>query len=107
MFGRLSGAVLLPLAALGGMLLAITIFFRWRATNMGFSLARLAPKFDRMNPVQQAERTAGQQHGSLSAGDGDDPGDVLADMGLVKDRLPEILRLPLMPVSRRGGGRGC
>ncbi len=42
-FIRLSVAVLRPLALLGLALLAITVFFQMASTNMGISLARLAP----------------------------------------------------------------
>ena len=61
MFQRLSSAVLRPLAILGLALLAVTVLFQMASTNLGFSLARLAPKFDRLNPIQQTERHARQE----------------------------------------------
>ena len=63
---RLSNAVLRPLAFLGLVLLAITILFQMASTNVGFSLARLAPNFNRLNPFRKTERHAGQQHGHRS-----------------------------------------
>jgi flagellar biosynthetic protein FlhB len=41
----------LPLAAPAGLLLAVTVALQLGATNMGFSLAKLAPNFSRMNPM--------------------------------------------------------
>jgi len=105
-FGRLSMVVLRPLATLGFILLAITIFFQMAATNMGFSLARLAPKFDRINPLQKLKDLPGRNFGSFMQATVMIPVMFWLTWSLVKDRLPELLRLPLMPVSSAAATAG-
>ena len=63
---RLSNAVLRPLAILGLVLLAITILFQMASTNVGFSLARLAPNFNRLNTFRRLKDMPGKQHGRRS-----------------------------------------
>ena len=47
------------------MLLGITIFLQMGATNLGFSLARLAPKFDRLNPANRLKQLPGTNIGNF------------------------------------------
>jgi len=99
MFLRLSSAVLRPLAILGLALLAITVFFQMAATNMGFSLARLAPRFDRLDPVRKLKDMPGRNMGHLFQAVVMIPVMFWLTWSLVRDRLPELLRLPMMPVT--------
>ena len=97
--GRLSFAVLRPLALLGLMLLAITVLFQLASTNMGFSLVRLMPKFERINPAAKLKDLPGRNFGSLMQSVVMMPVMFWLTWSLVRDRLPELLRLPMMPVA--------
>jgi flagellar biosynthetic protein FlhB len=98
-FGRLSFVVLRPLAVLGTILLAITILFQLASTNMGFSLVRLVPKFERLNPVAKLKDLPGRNLGSFVQAVVMIPVMFWLTWSLVRDRLPDLLRLPLLPVS--------
>jgi flagellar biosynthetic protein FlhB len=106
MFLRLSSAVLRPLAILGLALLAVTIFFQMASTNMGFSLARLAPRFDRLNAVRKLKDMPGRNMGHLFQAAVMIPVMFWMTWSMVKDRLPELLRLPLMPVTAGASAAG-
>lgn len=99
MFQRLSGAVLLPLAFLGLALLAVTVLFQMASANLSFSLARLAPKFDRLNPVGKLKDLPARNMGNLFQSLVMIPVMFWLTWSMVKERLPELLRLPLMPVT--------
>jgi flagellar motor switch protein FliN len=62
---RLSVAVLRPLAILGLAMLAITVLFQMASTNMGFSLSRLAPKFERLNAFRKLKDMPGNNMAAL------------------------------------------
>lgn len=49
-----------PIAAIGGILFLITIGTHFGITKIGFSLQRLAPKFDRMNPFARLRELPAQ-----------------------------------------------
>ena len=104
--GRLSAAVLRPLAVLGMVLLAITVLFQLASTNFGFSLVRLAPQFERLNPVSKLKDLPGRNVGSFMQAIVMMPVMFWLTYALVRDRLPELLRLPLMPVSSAGAAAG-
>jgi flagellar biosynthetic protein FlhB len=106
MFLRLSTAVLRPLAILGLALLAITVFFQMASTNMGFSLARLAPRFDRLNPVRKLKDMPGRNMGQLFQAVVMIPVMFWMTWSMVRDRLPEIIRLPMMPVTAGAAAAG-
>jgi flagellar biosynthesis protein FlhB len=99
MFTRLATAVLRPLAILGLALLAVTIFFQMAFTNMGFSLARLSPRFDRLNMVRRMKDMPGNNMAHLFQASVMIPVMFWLTWSMVKDRLPELLRLPMMPVT--------
>jgi flagellar biosynthetic protein FlhB len=106
MFLRLSTAVLRPLAMLGLGLLAITVFFQMAATNMGISLARLAPRFDRLNAFRKLKDMPGNNTAHFFQAVVMIPVMFWLTWSMVKDRLPEILRLPLMPVTAGAAAAG-
>jgi flagellar biosynthesis protein FlhB len=58
LFQRLSDAVLHPLAVLGLLLMAGTVAIQLASNNLGFSLARLAPKFERISPAVKFKQTS-------------------------------------------------
>jgi len=98
-FNRLSSAVLKPLACLGIAMLAVTVLFQLASANLSFSVARLAPKFDRINPVRRLKDVPGRNIGNLFQSLVMIPVMFWVTWALVHDRLSDILRLPLMPVS--------
>ncbi len=98
-FMRLSTSALRPLAILGLALLVITVFFQMASTNMGFSLARLAPRFDRLNVFRKLKDMPGNNMASLFQAMVMIPVMFWLTWSMVRDRLPELLRLPMMPVT--------
>jgi len=106
MFTRLSTAVLRPLAILGFALLAVTVLFQMASTNMGFSLARLAPKFARINPARKLKDLPGRNMEHFFQAIVMIPVMFWLTWSMVKDRLPELLRLPMMPVAAAAGTTG-
>ncbi|HEY3823204.1 MAG TPA: EscU/YscU/HrcU family type III secretion system export apparatus switch protein [Bryobacteraceae bacterium] len=96
---RLSTAALQPLAFLGLALLAVTVFFQMASTNMGLSLARLAPRFDRLNAVRRMREMPGNNTERLLQAMVMLPLMFWITWSMVKDRLPELLRLPMMSVA--------
>jgi flagellar biosynthetic protein FlhB len=105
-FLRLSTAVLRPLAILGLGLLAITIFFQMAATNMGFSLSRLSPRFDRLNAFRKLRDMPGNNLAHLFQAIVMIPVMFWLTWSMVRDRMPELLRLPLMPVVAGAAAAG-
>jgi flagellar biosynthetic protein FlhB len=96
---RLSNAVLRPLAFLGLAMLAITVLFQLLSTNMGFSLARLAPDFNRLNGWRRLKDMPGNNTASFLQALVMMPLMFWLTWSLVRDRLPELLRLPMLPVA--------
>ena len=99
MMKRLAGAVLMPLAALGGAVLAVTILLQMGATNFGFSFARLGPRFDRLNPANKLKQLPGNNAVHFLQAAIMIPLMMWMTWGLVRDRMTDILRLPMLPVS--------
>ena len=99
MMWRLARAALMPLAMLGCALVAITIFLQMGATNLGFSLARLAPEFGRLNPANRLKQLPGNNIGNFFQAVVMIPVMFWLTGSLVADRLVEVLRLPMMPVA--------
>src|SRR5665213_1889138 len=106
MFRRLAAAALLPLAILGGIVMALTFFLQMGATNMGFSFARLAPKFDRLNPMNKLKQLPGNNMANFLQSAVMIPVMFWLTFALVRDRMPEVLRLPMLPVSSAASTTG-
>jgi flagellar biosynthetic protein FlhB len=96
---RLSDAVLRPLAYLGLAMLAVTIFFQMVSTNMGFSFARLAPNFNRLNVVQRLKDLPGNNLWAFFQAIVMIPVIFWLTWSLVRNRLPDLLHLPLLPIA--------
>ena len=105
-FNRLASATLAPLAVAGCALMAITLLLQMAATNMGFSLARLSPKFDRLNPMQRLRQVPGNNLGQFLQAFVMMPVMLWLTWSMVRDRLPELLRLPMMPVPIAASAAG-
>jgi flagellar biosynthetic protein FlhB len=103
---RLSSAVLRPLAMLGLALLVITLLFQLLSTNMGFSLARLAPDFNRLNVWRRLKDMPGNNGAAFLQALVMVPVMFWLTWSLVRDHLPELLRLPLLPVSSAAAAAG-
>jgi flagellar biosynthetic protein FlhB len=103
---RLSVAVLRPLAWLGLALLAITILFQAASTNLGFSLARLAPNFNRLNAFRRMQEMPGNNMAAFIQAVVMIPVMFWLTWSMVRDRLPELLRLPMMPVTSAAAAAG-
>jgi flagellar biosynthetic protein FlhB len=103
---RLAVATLRPLAVLGGVLMAVTLVLQMGATNLGFSLARLAPKFDRLSPANRLRELPGNNIAHFLQALVMVPLMLWLTWSMVRDRLPEILRLPLLPVAAGAGAAG-
>ncbi len=98
-FNRLSAAVLKPLAYLGLALLAVTILFQLASANLSFSVKRLAPRLDRINPITRLKDMPSRNVGNLLQALVMIPVMFWVTWSLIRDRLTDILHLPFMPVS--------
>jgi flagellar biosynthetic protein FlhB len=106
MMKRLSAAALLPLATMGGVLIALTLLLQMAATNMGFSFARLTPKFDRLNPANKLKDLPGNNAVHFLQAAIMMPLMLWMTWGLIRDRLTDILRLPMLPVATSAATAG-
>ena len=95
---REAGALLIPLAWLGGLLVATTLLFQIVSTNFGVSLTRLAPRFDRLNPARRLADLPGNNLAQLTQALIAMPAIAWLTWVIVRDHLAEILRLPLLPL---------
>jgi flagellar biosynthetic protein FlhB len=69
------------------------------STNMGISLARLSPRFERLNVLRKLKDMPGNNLGALFQAVVMIPVMFWLTWTLVRDRLPELLRLPMMPAA--------
>jgi flagellar biosynthetic protein FlhB len=99
LFTVLARTALLPLAILGGALLALTVFFQLASNGMGFSLAKLAPNFTRLNPANRMKDLPGTNMAHFTQAVVMMPVMFWLTWTLVRDRLPRLLQLPSMPVA--------
>ncbi len=99
LFTLLARTALLPLALLGGILMVLTLGLQLGSNGMGFSLAKLAPDFTRLNPAARMKSLPGTNMGHFFQAVVMIPVMFWLTWALVRDRLPELLRLPLMPVA--------
>jgi len=89
---------LIPIAEAGGLLLVITLAIQLGLTKFGFSMGRLAPKFDRFNPLTRIKELPKQNLWSLL--------EAILLIGVVgmsvqsiaRDNVGVFLRLPLQSV---------
>jgi flagellar biosynthetic protein FlhB len=98
-FGRLANGVLRPLGVLGLVLLGVTVLIQLLSNNMGFSFARLALKFDRINPMNKLKQMPANNFMSFAQAVIMIPVMFWLTWSMVRDQLPELLRLPLLPIA--------
>lgn len=96
---KLSGAMLQPLAILGLCLMAITVVFQAIATNLGFSLAHLTPKFERLNGFRKLKDMPGNNLATLGQAVVMIPVMFWLAWTIIRDHLTELARLPMMSLS--------
>jgi flagellar biosynthetic protein FlhB len=96
---RLSSMVLRPLAVLGFTLLGLTLLVQLASTNLGVSLTRLSPKMDRLNPSQRLKQIPANNLAAFLQALVMIPVMGWITWALVRDRFPELLRLPLISVG--------
>jgi flagellar biosynthetic protein FlhB len=106
MLRRLATVALLPLAVLGGVLVALTFLLQMGATNFGFSFARLAPRFDRLNPANRLKQLPGNNIGNFFQAVVMIPVMFWLTWSLAADRMPEVLRLPMLPAGSSASTAG-
>ena len=99
LFTLMARTALLPLAFLGGILMVLTLGFQLGSNGMGFSVAKLAPDFTRLNPASRMKSLPGTNMGHFMQAVVMIPVMFWLTWALVRDRLPELLRLPLLPLS--------
>ncbi len=99
MMVRLSTAVLRPLAFLGLALLVVTILFQAASTNLGFSLVRLTPNFNRLNPLQRMKEMPGNNIVAFIQAIVMMPVMFWLTWTMIRGRMPDLMRLPMMPVA--------
>jgi flagellar biosynthetic protein FlhB len=103
---RLSAVVLLPLAWLGAALLGATILLQMLSTSFGFSLAKLGPRFDRLNPAARLKQLPGNNFVNFLQAAILIPLMLWLTWQLVEQRMADILRLPLLPVAASASAAG-
>ncbi len=99
LFTLLARTALLPLVILGGAIMGLTLFLQLASTGMGFSLAKLTPDFNRLNPASRIKQLPGNNMASLIQALVMMPLMFWLTWSLVKNRLPDLLHLPLMPIN--------
>ena len=106
LFTALARTALTPLAILGGSVMAITVFFQLTSNGMGFSLAKLTPNFSRLNPMNRVKDLPAANAAHLAQAIVMMPVMFWLTWSLVRDRLPDILHLPLMPIASGANATG-
>jgi flagellar biosynthetic protein FlhB len=96
---RLAIAVLRPLASLGLVLMGITVLFQLASNNLGFSLARLAPKFARISPLRKLKDLPANNFAQFAQAVVMIPVMFWLTWTMVRGQLPDLLRLPLLPIA--------
>ncbi|MES1257893.1 MAG: EscU/YscU/HrcU family type III secretion system export apparatus switch protein [Acidobacteriota bacterium] len=103
---RLALATLRPLAVLGCILVAVTLLLQMGATNPGFRLSHLIPQFDRLNPANRLKELPSNNLAHFLQALVMLPLVFWLTWSMVRDRMPELLRLPLLPVASAAGSAG-
>jgi flagellar biosynthesis protein FlhB len=103
----LSNVILRPLAALGVTLLLLAIAMQLASTNLGFSFARLAPQFDRLNPAQRLKQLPANNLTALMQSLLMVPVMIWITWTLVKTHFSDLMRLPFISASGAGAAAGA
>ena len=96
---RISAGVVRPLLTFGCLLVGLTFLLQMVATNMGFSLSKLSPQFERLNPAARLSDLPSNNMAQLLQACLMAPIICWLTWTLVRDRLPELMRFPLLPLG--------
>jgi flagellar biosynthetic protein FlhB len=96
---RLSSAVFRPMAFLGAALMALTVLMQMVSANLSFSLARVRPSFRRINPIAKLRDLPPNNVANLIQALVMIPVMFWVTWSLVRSRMEDILRLPMLPVT--------
>jgi len=99
LFLVLSSTVLRPLALFGGLILVLTVSCQLASNGLGLSLAKLVPDVSRLNPANRLKELPAANLGHLVQAIVSMPIMFWLTWVVVRNRLPELLRLPMLPVS--------
>ncbi len=84
---------------LGLVLMGATVLFQLASNNLGFSFARLALKFNRVNPMTKLKQMPANNAAAFVQAVVMIPVMFWLTWTMVRDQLPELLRLPLLPIA--------
>ncbi len=76
-----------------------TVLFQLASNNLGFSFARLALKFDRLSPMRKLKQVPGNNFGNFAQAVVMIPVMFWLTWTMVRAQLPDLLRLPLLPIA--------
>jgi flagellar biosynthetic protein FlhB len=93
----------LPLFLAGGLLMVATAAAQLASTKMGFSLKRLAPSFNRLNPVSRLKEMAGENVASLIQAAVMLPIFSYLVYALVRDNIDAYVQLPFQDLRTSAG----
>jgi len=96
---RVAAGVVKPLLVLGSVLVALTLLLQLAATNMGFSLTKLSPSFNRLNPTGRLGDLPRNNLVQLLQACVMGPVVCWLTWSLVRDRMPDLIRFPLLPIA--------
>ncbi len=91
--------VLLPLVAAAAALKLIGLAAHLAVTRLGFSLERLAPRLDRLNPLERLRNLPRENLPQLVYALAMLPVFAIAVWGVVAENLPALMALPLMGIE--------
>jgi flagellar biosynthetic protein FlhB len=87
------------LATLGAALLGLTLIVQMISANLSFSFARLKPSFNRINPMNKLKDLPATNTAHFFQAVVMIPVMFWVTWSIVRNRLEDILRLPMLPVS--------
>jgi flagellar biosynthetic protein FlhB len=90
---------LAPLGILGAILLAVTLAFQMASTGLGVSLAKLAPEFNRLNPISKLQSLPKQNLPALVQAALLLPIFGYAVYYIARDHIGEFMMLPMQTVE--------
>ncbi len=96
---RISAGVVRPLVLFGCLLLGLTFLLQMVATNMGVSLSKLSPQLERLNPSGRLGDLPSNNMAQLLQACLMAPIVCWLTWSLVRDRLVDLMRFPMLPIA--------
>lgn len=106
LFTLLARQTLVPLAVLGAVLMSFIVMLQFTFSGASFSMAKLSPDLSRLSPLTKLREVPGQNAGQFFQAVVMLPLMCWLTWGLVRDRLPDLIRLPLLPVASGASAAG-